>query len=157
VRFAATVDVSDRDTAALARSILHAAGFLAMGVHGNLDILYSERELHDEAVRMERAVALAQLVREYHVGCERIQVFSGEPARILPPLMAARQYDVLVIGAQSRHTGRRATGGGTAARVIEATDGDVVLVKPPAPAFVENSAGKISGREQRSDHLEQFV
>ena len=157
VRFAAAVDVSDRDSAALARSILHAAGFLAMGVHGNLDILYSEREQHDEALRMERAVILSQLVREFHVGCERIQVFSGEPGKVLPPILAARQYDVLVIGAQSRQTGIRALGGGTISRVIEATDGDVVLVKSPAPGGVEYGAGKTSAREQRSDQLEQVV
>jgi universal stress protein E len=157
VRFAAAVDVSDRDTAAVARSILHTAGFLAMGVHGNLDILYSEREKHDEALRMERAVMLAQLVREFHVGCERIQVFSGEPGKVLPPILAARQYDVLVIGAQSRQTGIRAMGGGTISRVIEATDGDVVLVKSPAPGVAEIVGGRTSAREQRSDHLEQFV
>ena len=57
--------------------ILHTAGFLALGCHGNLDILYSEREQHDETVRMERAVKLAQLVREFHVGCERLQMFDG--------------------------------------------------------------------------------
>jgi universal stress protein E len=157
VRFAAAVDVSDRDTAALARSILHTAGFLAMGAHGNLDILYSEREQHDEALRMERAVILAQLVREFHAGCERIQVFSGEPGKVLPPILAARQYDVLVIGAQSRKTGLQAMSGGTISRVIEATDGDVVLVKSPAPGIFENGAGKSSAREQRSDQLEQFV
>jgi len=156
VRFAAAVDVSDRDTAALARSILHAAGFLAMGIHGNLDILYSEREQHDETVRMERAVILAQLVREYHVGCERIQVFSGEPGKVLPPLLAARQYDVLVIGAESRQTGLHALGGGTISRLIEATDGDVVLVNRHAPNFIQSGAD-VSARKQRSDQLEQFV
>ena len=157
VRFAAAVDVSDRDTASLARSILHTAGFLAMGVHGSLDILYSEREQHDEALRMERAVMLAQLVREFHVGCERIQVFTGEPREVLPPLLAARQYDVLVIGAQSRQTGLHAQRGGTVSRLIEATDGDVVLVKSPAPGIFDYGAGNSSAREQRSDHLEQFV
>jgi nucleotide-binding universal stress UspA family protein len=157
VRFAAAVDVSDRDTSALARSILHTAGFLAMGIHGNLDILYSEREQHDEAIRMERAVILAQLVREFHVGCERIQVISGEPGKALPPLLAARQYDVLVIGAHSRQTGLRAFIGGTISRLIDATEGDVVLVKAPARGIVENGNGKTSAREQRSDQLEQFV
>lgn len=137
-RFAAAVDVSDRDYAALARSILHTAGFLAMGVHGSLDILYSEREQQDEALRMERAVVLAQMVREFNVGCERIQVFSGEPGKVLPPILAARQYDVLVVGASSRQTGLRARDGSTSHRIIEATDGDVVLVRSPARGIVEN-------------------
>src|SRR6185295_14003726 len=42
VRFAAAVDVSDDTSAETARSILHAAGFLALGCHGHIDVLYSE-------------------------------------------------------------------------------------------------------------------
>ena len=48
LRLAASVDVSDADTADVARSVLHTAGFLALGCHGFLDVLYSEREEHDE-------------------------------------------------------------------------------------------------------------
>ena len=95
VRFAASVDVSDVDSVDIARSVLHTAGFLALGCHGNLDVLYTEREPDDDFIRMERAVRLAQLVREFHVGCERLQMFDGAPDKRLPPLIAARHYDVL--------------------------------------------------------------
>lgn len=149
VRFAAAVDVSDEETMNLARSILHTAGFLALGAHGNLDILYSEREAHDEALRMERAVRLAQLVREFHVGCERIQMFSGEPGKRLPPLLAARHYDVLVLGGVSRREGLSQLFPGTAARLMEVTDSDVVLVKAPAMNIAYTNA---SHRQQRLDH-----
>jgi nucleotide-binding universal stress UspA family protein len=145
-----------RFAAAVARAILHTAGFLAMGVDGNLDILYSEPEQQDEALRMERAVKLAHLVREFHVGCERIQVFSGEPGKVLPPLVAARHYDVLIIGAQSRQAGLQSIFGGNTSRIVEATDGDVVLVKASTPGIVRD-ADNASVREQRSNQLEQFV
>jgi universal stress protein E len=156
-RFAAAVDVSDRETEDVTRAILHTAGYLAMGFHGNLDILYSEREQHDETIRMARAVKLAQLVREFHVGCERIQVLNGESRTVLPQVAAARQYDVLVLGARSREQGLQSFLGGTAARMFEATEGDVVLVKAP-----DTGAERIDGRrnlrgEQRSHELEQFV
>lgn len=140
VRFAAAVDVSDEETMSLARSILHTAGFLALGAHGNLDILYSEREAHDEAVRMERAVRLAQLVREFHVGCERIQMFAGEPARRLAPLVAARHYDVLVLGGDSRREGFAQLLPGTASRLMEVTDSDVVLVKVASTSIAYTNA-----------------
>jgi nucleotide-binding universal stress UspA family protein len=140
VRFAAAVDVSDDESLSLARSILHTTGFLALGSHGNLDILYSEREAHDEALRMERAVKLAQLVREFHVGCERIQMFDGDPGKRLPPLVAARRYDVLVLGGDSRRAGFAQLLPGTAARLMEATDSDVVLVKEPATNLAYASA-----------------
>lgn len=156
VRFAAAVDVSDRDTEEVTRAILHTAGYLAMGLHGNLDILYSEREQLDESVRMERAVKLAQLVREFHVGCERIQVFSGEPETVLPPLASARQYDVLVLGARTRERGIQSFFGGTTGRLVEATEGDVVLVKAPDPA-ARIDGPRTSRSQQRSHELEQFV
>jgi hypothetical protein len=117
MRFAAAVDIAAPEASIEARAVLQAAGFLALGWHGRLDILYCEREERDERVRMERAVKLAQLVREYHVGVERLQVFDGAPEKRLPALIAARQYDVLVLGPDPP--------GGTLA---DATLGDVMLV-----------------------------
>lgn len=156
-QFGAAVDVSDRDTADVTRAIVHTAGYLAMGFHGNLDVLYSEREQHDEVVRMERAVKLAQVVREFHIGCERIQVFTGEPEKVLPPVVSARNYDVLVLGARSREQGIHSIFRGTAARMFEATEGDVVLVKAPAAGAARIDGRRPSLREQRSHELEQLV
>lgn len=157
MRFAAAVDVADEDTAELARSILHSAGFMALGCHGILDILYSERERHDAALRMKRAVTLAQLVREYHVGSERIQVLSGLPEQTLPPLVAAREYDVLVLGAQTREPSLASAFRSTTSRLVEATEGDVVLVKAPAHRSARNLERPASNDEQRSHEAEQFV
>lgn len=149
VRFATAVDVADEDTT-LARGALHAAGFLALGMHGHLDILYSEREQQDESVRVKRAVRLAQIVREYHVGCERLQIFSGAPEKRLPPLVAARRYDVLVLGAgfDADDVAERALV--TTRHLIAAAASDVLLVKPPARHRVP-SAGAGSVREQRAN------
>ena len=140
-RFAAAIEADDADALRLARGILHTAGFLALGCRGNLDILYSEREQHDARVRMERAVEVAQLVREFHVGCERIQMYDGAPEDTLPPLVAARQYDVLVLGTDSDLT----------SRMIEASDSDIVLVHGAS------GAAQFSARQQRLDEAEQVV
>jgi universal stress protein E len=154
-RFAAAVDVADDASAEVARSILHAAGFMALGCHGEIDILYSEREQADERVRMARAVKLAQLVREFHVGCERIQVFDGSPAEKLPPIVAARHYDVLVLGAQTHQPPFRTFFGTVTSHMAEATDGDVVLVKAPVREI--NAQRAASLREQRSHESEQVL
>lgn len=122
VRFAAAVDVADAEAVRFARSILHTAGFLALGCRGRLDVLYSEREQRDETLRMQRAVTLAQLVREFHIGAERLQMFSGDPEERLTPLIAAREYDVMVLGA----TNHRSSLSG---KLVDAGSGDVVLVK----------------------------
>lgn len=146
LRIAAAVDISDADTAVVARGILHIAGFLALGCHGSLDVLYSERETRDETIRMERAVKLAQLVREYHVGCEQLQMLNGDPETKLPPLIAARDYDLLVLGAVS-HRDIRPWSTTLTSRLVEASPGDVVLVKGAAASI----------GEQHPDLCEQLV
>lgn len=149
VRFATAVDVADNG-AALARTTLHTAGFLALGVQGRLDILYSEREVEDESVRIKRAVRLAQLVREYHVGCERLQMYSGAPEVRLPALVAARRYDVLVLGADFGKGDAAENALIVARRLMAAAISDVVLVKA-ASAQPAAAAGVGSWREQRAN------
>jgi nucleotide-binding universal stress UspA family protein len=153
-RLAAAVDVSDEDTLRVARAVMHTAGFLAAGSHGNLDILYTEREQHDETLRMARAVKLAQLVREFHVGCERLQMFDGMPEERLPPLISSRRYDLLVMGAVPHRDGFAETLCPLTGKLVDATLGDVLLVKPEcvAPAMRPVSAG-----EQVAHHRQQFI
>jgi len=156
MRFAAAVDVSAPEAATSARAILQAAGFLALGCHGWLDILYSEREERDETVRMERAVKLAQLVREFHVGMERLQMFDGEPAKRLPPLITARHYDMLVLAVGPRDNA--AAGIGSLARKLaDATEGDVVLVKGGRAARAATRDIPDSARQQTAYDGQQFV
>ena len=155
VRFAAAVDVADDASAETARSILHAAGFLGLGCHGQIDILYGERERFDERVRMARAVKLAQLVREFHVGSERLQVFDGPPAEILPPIVRARHYDVIVLGACSHQPRMKTVFGTMSSRLVDATDGDVVLVKAPVHDGTWRRVQSMV--EQRSHEREQLV
>jgi nucleotide-binding universal stress UspA family protein len=144
-RFAAAVDVVERDSEALARGILHTGGFLAQRLMAYLDILYSEREMDDEPTRMERAVRLARLVREYHVGGERLQVFDGPPEVTLPSLIAARQYDVLILGTVARHQALLSAFQSVSRKLIRSTDGDVLLITPTAERVavpVRRSAGQ---------------
>ena len=135
VRIAATVDVSGEE-AALARGILDIAGFLSLGCGGELAVLYSEREHFDESLRMERAVKLARLVREFHVDGQRIRHLNGAPEETLPPIAASGEYDVLVVGALTHQQGLAAWRATLTRRVVAAFAGDVVLVKEAAPACV---------------------
>jgi hypothetical protein len=127
-RMAAAVDVADRDSEALTRGILQVSGFLALGAHAQLDVLYAERELRDDVLRMERAVRLASLVREFRVGCENLQLIDGPPEKKLPPLLAQRHYDVLVLGGLTRRTGLSAVWQPLNAQLAEAARGDILLI-----------------------------
>lgn len=155
-RIAAAVDVSDVESLKVARAVMHVAGFIAMGSRGNLDILYTEREEHDDTLRMERAVKLAQLVREFHVGCERLQMFDGIPEKRLPPLIASRQYDVLLLGAVTHRTGLEESLCPLTSRLVDAAAGDVVLVRPAA-AGADTMRTPRSVGEQAPHERHQFV
>jgi universal stress protein E len=157
VRFAAAVDVADEGAVRFARSILHTAGFLALGCRGRLDVLYSEREQRDETLRMQRAVTLAQLVRENHIGTERLRMFNGAPEARLTPLIAAREYDVLVLGAISHRTGLASSLESLSSKFADASKGDVVLVKPDQRELATANPKSRSRLEQRLYEREQFV
>jgi nucleotide-binding universal stress UspA family protein len=155
LKFAAAVDAGDENASELARSLMHTAGFLALGAQARLDILYSEREQQDHRLRMERTVRLAQLVREYHVGCEHIRRFEGDPERTLSAHAARHHYDVLVLGAQTRRRGLASFVPGTTSRLVDATAGDVLLVKAPAP--LAQAASSALRREQGAYQPEQLA
>jgi hypothetical protein len=127
-RMAAAVDAADRDSEALVRSILQVSGFLALGTHAQLDVLYAEREQRDEMLRMERAVKLASLVREFRVGCENLRLVEGAPEKTLPPLLAKQHYDLLVVGGLTRRTGLASVWKPLNAMLAEAARSDVLLV-----------------------------
>jgi nucleotide-binding universal stress UspA family protein len=126
-RFAAAVDVADDRNPDLMRAILHAAGFLTLECEAELDVLYSERERFDGPLRMERAVRLARLVREFRVGGEHIEHLAGEPESTLPPVLRQQAYDCIVIGS-ARNDGLTSFKPGVTSRMFEATPGDVLFV-----------------------------
>jgi nucleotide-binding universal stress UspA family protein len=142
LRIAAAVDVSEHETSTLARAILQAAGFIALGSQGDLDVCYSERETQDDATRMERAVRLAQMVREFHVGTEHLRLLQGPPEETLVREFDTRRYDILAIGAVTRRTGFAAAFGNLTNRLAEASGSDVLLVPSAREAF----AGRVSAR-----------
>jgi nucleotide-binding universal stress UspA family protein len=155
-RFAAAVDVSDRDSEALTRGILQTSGFLALGATAHVDVLYAERERNDERLRMERAVKLAALVREFRVGGESLQLLDGTPEKKLPPVLARRHYDLLVLGGASRRTGLAGVLRSLSANLAEAAGSDVLLVNPTEfkPAIAEQPQ---SARDQASYERHQFA
>jgi hypothetical protein len=156
IRMAAAVDVSDPEAAMVARGVLQSAGFLALGLQGNLDILYTEREARDETLRMERAVKLSKLVREYYVGCERLQMFDGPPDTRLPAIVGPRQYDILALGGITHRTVTplRET---LTSKLFEAIDGDVLLVKPGMRECARTRSAAASPRQEIPHHAEELV
>ena len=83
-------------------------------------------------------------------------MFDGAPEQTLPPLVAARQYDVLVLGAQSDEPVLKNIFGATNSRLVQATEGDVVLVKAQGRETGIRRRNQ-SLREERVHESEQFA
>ena len=133
VRIAAAVNISAEEPV-LSRSIVHTAGFLNLGCEGELDVIYSEGETHDEVLRMARAVKLARLVREFHVSGEHVRRLEGAPEKTLLPIAASGSYDILLLGAVTQRAGWSRLQASLTRRLVSAFDGDVVLVKETTAA-----------------------
>jgi hypothetical protein len=146
-RVAVVVEARDFLLLWSSRDALRAATRLSLACGGDLDVLYSEPDPDDEGVAMERAVEVAKLMRELHAGFGRFQMFSGAPEKRLPPLIAARRYDVLVLAA----------GAGSADRLAGATGGDVMLVRSNSHVESRMAARRRSSRRQQSPHEAQQV
>jgi nucleotide-binding universal stress UspA family protein len=82
-------------------------------------------------------------------------VFEGPPADTLPPIAAARHYDIVVLGARSHQPPFKTLFGTLTSQMVEATDGDVVLVNAPLRENHAERAG--SFREQRTHESKQFL
>ena len=129
-RFAALVDVADTNHGGLARSIMQTAGFLTLGCHGQLDVIYSEDESGDEASRARRKDTLDRLVHEFRIGAEHARVLNGEADDVLPDFAARQAYDLVFLGALTRKHGVAALVGTLTSKLIDSLDCDFVLVKP---------------------------
>jgi nucleotide-binding universal stress UspA family protein len=156
VSLAAAVDVAEESQEDLVEAILQGACCLALAVHGELAILYSELEQTDQRLRMERTVRLARLVRERHLGCDRILRFEGPPQQSLPAHASERRYDVLVVGARTRRETNEDFIPRTTCRLVEATLGDVLIVKQPIRAAAISGRQR-SLREQGADQIQEFA
>ncbi|HEY5809041.1 MAG TPA: universal stress protein [Povalibacter sp.] len=86
-----------------------------------------------EEIKVEQEAKLKevmQLVGEFGVDASRVHVQLGGPAQLLPHAARQHQADVMVMGALSRRSVKRAFIGSTAEDVLEHLPCDALIVKP---------------------------
>jgi universal stress protein E len=152
--FAAAVDVSDQETAGLARAILKTAMSLTPS-SAQFDVLYSERAEGANAGREARRAALHGLACEAHVDADRVHFLSGNPEQALSVFAADRKYDALVMGALTHRKGLASLVGTLTGRLIEFLDCDFVLVKPNTyrcSIRADSAASQVNTAAQRPGH-----
>ena len=154
-RFAVALDVTDERSEQSSRRLLQAAEFFTRRCRGNLDILYSERELRDEDLRRKHATDVTRLVREFHAGCERLQMFDGDASHRLPSLIAERNYDVVVIGTGLVTHGWMAPHLAASHEIAMATTGDILVLRADADPEARMGASRLeSRRHERLDEAQ---
>ncbi len=124
-RFAAMVDLSDRETPQLARAIVHTSEYFMVACHGGLDLIYGDRGESGDAGR----ATLQGLAHEYRIEAAQVHTVSGDPDVTLSEFAAQRDYDALVLGALTHRKGLAALVGTLTARLVDALDCDFILVK----------------------------
>lgn len=129
-RFAAALDLSKNADEPLSQRIIGVSEVLAQHCGAELDYLYAAREQGGPA-----AHAASEAHRRLHgllpagvPGVGRLQYCSGDPAGVLPRLIAGRDYDVLAVGVGAVPRGLAAGGGMVTAALLQAGGGDVLLV-----------------------------
>jgi universal stress protein E len=127
-KFAALVDVSEESTTQFAQMIVHTSEYFALGCHGELDVVYSEKSA-DGRERGERLDSLERLAREYHVEASHVHVLSGNPDDALPDFAARQNYDAIVLGALTHRKGIAGVRGMLTSRIVDAVDCDLILVE----------------------------
>lgn len=143
-RFAAAVDVSEAETAGLAKDVLQSAKLLAAGCHAALEVIYGEAAESSSA--SAHLAHLGELCAEGGVAQEKTHVVHGEPDVSLPDFVGRRAYDVMILGALAHRSGEPAQVGSLTSRLLEALDADLVLVRPPQ----RQATGKASTAAARS-------
>jgi universal stress protein E len=129
-RFAAAIDVSDKETDSLAQEVLEMARTLATACPADLDVIYAEA---DVGARMApaRLAALLKLCEAHRLPGDQIHVLYGQPEPTLPAFAARQHYDLLVLGALGHQPAGAPLLGTLTSRLLDALECDFVLVKPP--------------------------
>jgi universal stress protein E len=129
-KFAAAVDVSERETSELPEAILQTAALLSIGAHGELDVLYSEPTDVTLREREQHVKLLNSLIRAGTPPGTAVHMLAGKAEDTLPTFALACGYDAWVMGALTHREGVSALVGTLTARLVESLDCDFVLVKP---------------------------
>lgn len=137
-RFAAALDLSDQAHRALSTRIVALSEMLAGHCGAELDYLYAGRIQGGAAHTASEAHRRLHALLPAGPGLGRLQYCSGDPATVLPRLIARRDYDLLAVGAAPR--GCPTAYGKLTAALVRASAGDVLLV--PAAMNIDDSGGK---------------
>ena len=129
-RFAAAVDASSSESAALRWDVLQAAQSLTALTSGEFNVLYAEPLELQDSEREAGTLGLHELVGKLPDPPEAVHVLAGDPEVSLPGFAKRHAYDALLLGALTHRPGVTAQVGTLTSKLVEALECDFLLVKP---------------------------
>ena len=130
-RIAAAVDLSRDEFPDLTQEILRSASLWQARSGASVDVMYADAAPVSDRNRLRALDALLhKKVKEAEIREGRVRVLPGDPAIALPQVAAARHFDLLIMGALAHRPGATDLVGTLTARLVDALDGDCLLVKP---------------------------
>jgi universal stress protein E len=123
---AAALDVSGEEPPQLIHRVLLAADDIARRCGANVELLFAQRDVLAAGAQQPQAL-LASHAAAVGVNPAAMHVLSGEPAQAIAEFARRREYEILVLGALAH---RQAQVGSLTARLLEAIDCDLLLVRP---------------------------
>lgn len=128
-RFAAAVDLQDRQGRALSSAITAIGESLSRSCGAELEILFAHAGSGAEFAPERLTTTLNAFGRAHRLDVRHLQYLNGEPTEVLPRMVAQRDYDLVVMG-KPQHGWPPELSRSVAARVVEASTGDVLFTAP---------------------------
>jgi nucleotide-binding universal stress UspA family protein len=129
-RFAAAVEIPDRSYSGAALEVARVSLALSDACGAQLDLICAEPEpLMPSAPEGESAPALARqrLSGTLGLSAEHVHQLAGAPAEVLPPFIARRGYDLIVVGSHP-YASRKDFAVATTGRLLSSVGCDLLFI-----------------------------
>ncbi len=128
-RFAAAVNLQDRQGRALSTAITAIGESLSRSCGAELEILFAHAGSGAEFAPERLGTTLNAIGRAHRLDVSRLQYLDGVPAEVLPAMVTQRDYDLVAMG-KPQHGEPSELCGSVAARLFKASAGDVLFTAP---------------------------
>jgi len=145
-RFAAAVDLQDRQGRALSTAITAIGESLSRSCGAELEILFAHDGSGAEFAPEQLTTTLSAIGRAHRLDLSRLQYLDGEPAEVLPAMIAQRDFDLVALG-KPQHGEPSELCGSVAAHIVKASRGDVLFTA--ALPDTARTRGRSAGASQR--------
>ncbi|MEZ5499692.1 MAG: universal stress protein [Steroidobacteraceae bacterium] len=106
--------------------------FMALDLAATAPAAVNESAREFDQMREQRVACLAAIIRRSGLAGDIARIIDGDPIAVLPKFVAQSGIDIFIVGAKSRGDANRAIIGGTAEKLLDRIDADLLIISPDA-------------------------